>query len=96
MSQLRNLLLVGLFGYLMGILFAPKRGSELREDLKDFVEEMQGRTSEAVSSVSNRGQELLDKAQPTIAKVTEEARHLQSRASSSFNDAVARSSAHLN
>ena len=93
MSLFRNLLLGGLFGYILGLLFAPKRGADLREEIKDLLWELEGRTEEAYSNASSRSHELMEKAQPTIEKVKEEAKNLKSKASSSFNEAVARTSA---
>jgi len=93
MGQLRNLLLAGLFGYILGLLFAPKKGSELREDLRDLVLDLKDVGEGTVSQVKSKSQELIDIAQPTLNQVKQEAGNLKTKATASFNDAMARATA---
>ena len=92
MKQLKALVFAGFLGYVLGILFAPKKGEELRGDLKEFFEDWQNKGIDAVSTIGSKGQNFYAQAQPTLNKVKDEAKNLQSKASSSFKEAMTRNS----
>lgn len=58
--------LLGLFcgvagGALLGILFAPKSGDALREDMKDFVSHMPERVNNELTTQDSRTRKFIDK-----------------------------------
>lgn len=53
-------------GGLLGLLFAPKPGAELREDLKDRAEETMDRLQEATSELVNRSKELAEQTRENL------------------------------
>lgn len=54
-------------GGLLGLLFAPKPGSELREDLKDRTEEAMDRLQEATSDLVARSKDLAAQTKENLA-----------------------------
>jgi gas vesicle protein len=93
MGHFKNLLLAGLFGYILGLLFAPKKGSELRDDLRDLVLDLKDVSAGTVSQVKSKSQELIDIAQPTLNQVKAEASNLKTKAATSFTEALSRATA---
>lgn len=79
---MRGLLLAGAIGYVVGILTAPKRGSELRVELKERLGDLQ-----------DKGQEFL--ANPDFTQLRDEAMHLQEKAKESFCDAKERTASYV-
>lgn len=54
-------------GGILGLLFAPKPGAELREDLKDKTEEAMDRLQEATSDLVTRSKELAIQTKENLA-----------------------------
>jgi gas vesicle protein len=54
-------------GGVLGLLFAPKPGTELREDLKDKTEEALDRLQEATSDLVARSKELAAQTKENLA-----------------------------
>ena len=50
----------GLVGAAVGLLFAPKSGREVRDDIKDRAGKLKNAMGENWQSVSTRGKEVLD------------------------------------
>ncbi len=87
---MKGLLFVGLLGYAIGTLCAPKKGSELRQEMKDLICDLQETGSDAMLDVQSKASELLDKAQPALDQVKESAQTIRRNATNSFNEAFAK------
>src|ERR687888_1798027 len=79
-SFLMGLLAGTVLGAGLGMLFAPKSGSELRSqiseqagNLKNTASEQYRRATEAAGDWADRGREMYDKARDVVAKGTDEA-----------------------
>jgi len=53
-------------GALMGILFAPKSGDELREDINDLAQNLPQRLKDEVSDPRSRAREFIDRTRHSI------------------------------
>ncbi len=74
---LEGLLVGGLFGYVFGMLSAPKPGSQLRKDIADSSRELYkqagnslcdatDKTTQTISNLQHKGEEVLRKASSAI------------------------------
>src|SRR5437764_2209945 len=79
-SFVMGLLTGTVLGAGMGMLFAPKSGSELRGQLSEqagnianAATDQYRRVSEAAGDLADRGREMYDKARDAVSKGTEEA-----------------------
>lgn len=52
-------------GAALGVLFAPKRGSEIRSDLRDQVGQLRDRSYESYEALRARGEDMAALAQDT-------------------------------
>ncbi|MCX6365201.1 MAG: YtxH domain-containing protein [Armatimonadetes bacterium] len=65
-------LVVGMaVGGILGLLFAPKPGAQLREDLKDRTEETMDRLQEATSELVARSKDLVTQTKENLAHSVE-------------------------
>ena len=55
-------------GYLLGTLFAPKKGSETREELREKLEDLRGDLSQRGLEAKSEFSEGLSKASESIAQ----------------------------
>jgi gas vesicle protein len=55
-----------IIGAAAGLLFAPKSGNELREDLNDRYKELKGRAEDWVAEQRHKGKELAAEAQQEL------------------------------
>lgn len=62
-------------GGILGLLFAPKPGTELREDFKDKTEEALDRLQEATSELIARTQDLVEQTKENLAHSVEAGKH---------------------
>jgi gas vesicle protein len=60
-SLLKGLVIGGVAGLVMGILCAPKRGSETREDIVQSVKRLSGKAKEGYEQVLHNAEELVDR-----------------------------------
>lgn len=63
---LAGMLLGMLGGGLMGLLFAPKSGDELRADANTFVRTLPGRVNEELSNPNTKTREFIEKTRYSI------------------------------
>lgn len=49
-------------GAALGVLFAPKRGDELRNDIRHRISDLRDRSAEQLEEARHRGEELLESA----------------------------------
>ena len=68
-DYLLGLLFGGLIGAVLGILYAPKSGKEMREDIKDKANELLG--NETLKDIKGKANELLGKAKEEYKRVSE-------------------------
>lgn len=66
-----------LLGYLVGILFAPKKGKDLREDIRERLKDLQNKGTDVAKLLLQKGQALRDSATPAAAQVQIEGKMLQ-------------------
>jgi gas vesicle protein len=90
---MRGIILAGLAGYLLGLLFAPKKGSELREDLAMAACSLANNGPELFCDAQEKGRDILNRAQPAFSHVKESARIIHEHATSAFGEAMARGEA---
>lgn len=64
-------------GTVTALLFAPKPGKELREDLAAQVQQVSEKTQEIAGTVKTRGQELAGKAKEVANLVTTDLKNWQ-------------------
>lgn len=90
---MKGLLFMGLLGYALGTFFAPKKGSELRKDIKDMVADFKENGSDVILDAQSMASDLIDKAQPALnqvkesaMQVKENAKTLKENAAKSFNE----------
>jgi len=63
-------LLAGLsVGFVLGILFAPKPGKEIRKDIKDKSEEFIKKSKEGVTGTIDKTKELVEKSRSKFEEV---------------------------
>jgi len=63
-------LLTGLsVGFIVGILFAPKPGKEIRKDIKDKSEEFVKRSKEGVTDTIDKTKEFVEKSRSKFKEV---------------------------
>ncbi len=55
-----------LIGAAVGLLFAPKAGSEMREDLGHKLDDLKGRVSELAGEVTQKLSQTVDKAKSAM------------------------------
>ena len=70
---LEGLLLGGVLGFIGGILFAPKSGKELRQELADGSDEMYRQASTSISDFKDRGQQAVQDFQSRSDAVIKQA-----------------------
>lgn len=97
-SFVMGLLTGTVLGAGLGMLFAPKAGSELRGqigeragNLANTASEQYRRATEAAGDLADRGREMYDKARDAVAKGTDEAQKYVRDVSSSVTGAPAHS-----
>ncbi len=64
-------------GLLVGLLYAPSKGTELRKKIKDKYCDLKGKGCEAIDTVNRQGHEIFDMAVPAIEQVKEESKTLK-------------------
>jgi len=62
----KGFVLGGLIGVAVGVLFAPKSGKDLREDLKEESEDLIGKAKNELDKLKNDLSDLRDKITDTI------------------------------
>lgn len=87
----------GIFGFLAGILLAPKSGRELRREIADnsgelykqaegSLHELKDKTEQGISSICNKGEEVVKRASTSVQETKNQISHkieeLASKASS--------------
>jgi gas vesicle protein len=77
---MKGLLFMGLLGYAIGTMFAPKKGSELRKDIKDVIDNFQENGSDIILDAQSKASDLLDKAEPAMNQVKENAMSMKDKA----------------
>lgn len=74
---MKGLLFMGVLGFAIGTLVAPKKGSELRKDIKDMVAGLQENGADVLLDAQTKATEMLDKAQPALDQIKETAMHMK-------------------
>src|SRR5438046_6093307 len=88
-SFVMGLLTGTVLGAGLGMLFAPKSGSELRgqlseqaENIKNAASDQYRKVSEAAGDIADRGREVYEKARDAVSRGAEEAQRYAREASS--------------
>ena len=96
-SFVMGLLTGTVLGAGLGILFAPKAGSELRNQLSEQANSLANQASEGVRKVTenagewaDRGRDMYGKAKSAVAKGADDAQRYARDAASTVKDAAAR------
>lgn len=71
-----------LLGVGAGLLFAPKSGKELREDITDIVENFQEKTSDLASNITEQGSDFIHNFSDQASDLVEKAKHMAGQVSS--------------
>lgn len=69
-----GLLLGSIFGFLFGMLAAPKSGAEFRKQLADDSEELYKQASDSLSDLKKKGDQALSDIQQKSSSVIKKAR----------------------
>ncbi len=77
---MKGLMFVGLFGFLAGVLFAPKKGSELRSQMREKWDLLQ-------YSAEEKGKEVWEVVKPAAEQVKAEGSTLKSEGKALLRDA---------
>jgi gas vesicle protein len=77
-----------LIGTGLGILFAPRRGAELRGQMAESATNMGQTLSKTVDGWSDRGREVFDRARDLANRVSHEVDRVASDATKTFNKMV--------
>ena len=65
-------ILTGLFvGFIIGILFAPKPGKEIRKDIKDKSEEFVEKSKKSVTDTVDKTKEFVEKSKEKVEELKE-------------------------
>ena len=71
-SEIIISLLTGLFlGFIIGILFAPKPGKEIRKGIKDKTEEFVGKSKKGVTGAIDKTKEFVKKSKEKVEALKE-------------------------
>jgi gas vesicle protein len=81
---MKRLFVAAALGYIAGTLLAPRKGSELRAQIKDYISELQGEGAAAVQ----RGEELVAESIHRGREIKAEAAHRLAKASASVKQAA--------
>lgn len=76
-SYMNKYLIVALLGWAVGTLYAPKKGTELRGEIKDRFGEMHKTATETLEEVQLKSREIADKATVAIEQANNEVRTLR-------------------
>ncbi len=84
----------GSVGAVLALLYAPKRGEELREDISSTVDDLSSRFSQLMKKAKETGEDLLesgiDSADETMTEAYEKAQSLIDEADHIISDARSR------
>lgn len=84
----------GSVGAVLALLYAPKRGEELREDISSTVDDLSARFSELMKKAKETGEDLLesgiDSADEAMTEAYEKAQSLIDEADHIISDARSR------
>jgi gas vesicle protein len=80
MAFLTGLIAGGVIGAGLGLLFAPRPGSELRAELADQAASASAKMSKTVDDLAQRGRDVLDRARSGAAQAGEELNRAADRA----------------
>jgi gas vesicle protein len=83
-NLLTGLLLGGIVGLSLGILFAPKSGKELRDDLMEEGDDMLGKAKDELETVKKELESIRKKINDTIAR----AKHTMTAEEQEYQDAL--------
>ncbi len=78
-SFLGGVLVGSILGIVAGILFAPKAGRDLRDDLMKRGKEAVDEAQEKMSEMSEKGRDVMEQAKSKIGQMKEEAQGTQYR-----------------
>ncbi|MBX9721008.1 MAG: YtxH domain-containing protein [Candidatus Obscuribacterales bacterium] len=99
---MKRFILAGLFGYVVGILCAPKKGSELRSEIQAKLLDLQSRGSDALEAIQHKGQILVETAAPAVEQVQiegsalkQESEEIAKNAAQLFNESYERGASAL-
>jgi gas vesicle protein len=99
---MRGYLLVAVLGFAAGSLCAAKKGALLRQEIKDYLCDLQRNGAGALDEVQRRSRVIVDKASPAVTQAQEEAKILRQEGeelvritSTSLREAYERSQAAL-
>lgn len=93
---MRGLLFAAFLGYTVGLLTAPKKGSELREDIVDKVNQLQDKSMETLDELQSSGKMLIERADKAVHEFKDEACQMRDKAACSLNEAKDRGIAMVN
>lgn len=69
----------------LGMLFAPKSGSELRGQIAESASNIRNTASEGYQKVADRGRDVMGRARDAVNRGSEEARRYTSEADQALN-----------
>jgi gas vesicle protein len=90
---MKRLFFAAALGYIAGTLLAPRKGSELRAQIREYVANLQGegaaavqRGEELVAESIHRGREIKAEAADRLSKASASVRQAANTASDSFSN----------
>lgn len=87
-NTLAVVMLAGAIGAVVGMLMAPKRGSEMREELIDKYFDTKNRAQNNVESAKSKAAETMDAAKDKVHDVADKAKEVVDRSADKTTDAA--------
>lgn len=89
-NTLSMVVLAAAVGALAGVLFAPKRGSEMREDINrrvnDLTNRAQDKASQGADAMSTKAQDVADKVRSSVSRTADKAQDAANDTAESTKD----------
>lgn len=79
---------IGLAGFGVGLMLAPKSGRELREDISDTFEELKEKTKDFTEDMVDRGEEAYDGVREQVNNLAGRARRMAGHVEKDLIDSI--------
>jgi gas vesicle protein len=71
MGKIKTFLTGGILGMIAGVLVAPKKGEEMRQQLKVEADKLSDKAQSTAKTLKEQAEPMIEKAKPLIEKAKE-------------------------